>query len=106
MRHRYPAVLFDLSESQVNARRNSRRSVDVAVLDPERIRFDADSRIALGEFLAKLPVPRGAPAVEQELSGLSSRTWICAGSLRETESGVLEAGIPKVLLRTRWLACG
>src|SRR5262249_13824831 len=61
-------VLFDPRESQVDARGDARRGVDISILDPERTRFDADPRVAHRELIGEFPVRRGVLAVEQ--SGL------------------------------------
>jgi len=58
-------VLFNPCKSKIDASRNARRSVDVTVLDPKQVRFDADQRVALRQFLTELPVRRCALAVEQ-----------------------------------------
>src|SRR5262245_20268377 len=71
LRDRAPAILLDPGEGQVNTRRNSRRGVDVSVVDPDRIRFYEYLRIALSHLAPEFPMSSRASAIEE--AGLSQK---------------------------------
>src|SRR5215468_10977544 len=62
-------VLLDPSQSEVYARRNTRRGIEIAIPYPQRVALHADTRVAFRQLSAVLPVRRGAPSAQQPCFG-------------------------------------
>src|SRR5262245_47581146 len=59
------AIFFSPGESEVDARREPSRGINVAVFHPDRIAFDTNLWMSSREFLGELPVCRGPSPVQQ-----------------------------------------
>jgi hypothetical protein len=67
------AVFLDPAERQVDAGRNAGAGVDVAVLDPQRLVLDPDTRMPRRQLAAELPVRGRATAIQQAGLGQQER---------------------------------
>ena len=62
MRDGTATMFFHPGEGEIDAGRDAGRGADVLVFDPEWLRFDSDSRIALSKLTAKAPMRSGTLA--------------------------------------------
>ncbi|MNL14327.1 hypothetical protein D3C87_1352620 [compost metagenome] len=67
-------VFFDQRQSQVHARRDPCRGVDVAILDKDAVRVDMGLRVFPGQLCAGVPVSGDTASVKQPGGGQQKGT--------------------------------